>query len=85
MGLIALGLVFLFSISVGAVRVPVTDLIAALSGPLTGRALDAKWHIIIWNIRMPQALTAVVGGAGLADDAACQRGLVSIQKRPGIK
>ena len=61
-GLIALCLVFLFSISVGAVRVPMKELLAAL----TGSALDTKWHIIIWNIRMPQALTAVVGGAGLA-------------------
>jgi iron complex transport system permease protein len=61
-GAVALGLVFLFSISVGAVRIPMTDLIAAL----TGQSLDAKWQIIIWNIRMPQALTAVVGGAGLA-------------------
>lgn len=61
-GLITLGLVFLFSISVGAVTVPVTDLIAAIAG----RSIDTKWHIIIWNIRMPQALTAVVGGAGLA-------------------
>jgi iron complex transport system permease protein len=61
-GIIGLGLLLILSVSVGAVRIPAKELILAVFG----KASSSKWEIIIWNIRMPQALTAIVGGAGLA-------------------
>ncbi len=60
--LIALGLMILFSISKGAAGVPVIAVIKTLLG--TGDS--ERYKIIIWNIRMPQVLSAVVAGAGLA-------------------
>ena len=60
--LIALGLMILFSISKGAAGVPVTGVIKTLLG--TGDS--ERYKIIIWNIRMPQVLSAVVAGAGLS-------------------
>lgn len=71
-GLICLGVVFIAAISVGAVRIPVMELIPTLFG----RAVSGKWDIIIWNIRMPQALTAVVGGAGLAAAGAMMQSIL---------
>jgi len=60
--LAALGLMVLFSISQGAAGVP----ILAVLKTLAGAEVPAKYKIIIWNIRMPQVLSAVVAGAGLA-------------------
>lgn len=53
---------FFVSVSVGAVNIPLPDIIATLFGG-GGTGLYER---IIWNIRIPQALTAVVAGAGLA-------------------
>ena len=33
---------------------------------LIGQSVSKRWDIIIWNIRLPQALTAIVAGCGLA-------------------
>lgn len=60
--LVLLILMLIASVSVGAVRVPVGELISSL----LGRASTQKFDIIIWQIRMPQALTAMAAGAGLA-------------------
>jgi len=49
-------------ISVGAAGIPVADVARSLAGLEVPRRIDA----IVWNIRLPQALTAIVGGAGLA-------------------
>ncbi len=50
------------SISAGSAGIPFASVIKALIG-----AEESLRHkIIVWNIRLPQALTAVVAGAGLA-------------------
>lgn len=62
LGLLLTIVMFFVSVSVGAVNIPLPDIIATLFGG-GGTSLYER---IIWNIRVPQALTAVVAGAGLA-------------------
>ncbi|MDO9523739.1 MAG: iron ABC transporter permease [Methanocorpusculum sp.] len=61
-GIAATIVMFLISVSVGAVSIPIPDIIATIFGG-GGTSLYER---IIWNIRIPQALTAIVAGAGLA-------------------
>ncbi|HKM41970.1 MAG TPA: iron ABC transporter permease [Methanocorpusculum sp.] len=61
-GIILTIVMFLVSVSVGAVSIPIPDIIATIFGG-GGTSLYER---IIWNIRIPQALTAIVAGAGLA-------------------
>jgi len=60
--LIALGLMMLFSISKGAAGIP----IIAVVKTLLGIDVSERYKMIIWNIRMPQVLSAVAAGAGLS-------------------
>ncbi|EGB16203.1 transport system permease protein [Pseudodesulfovibrio mercurii] len=59
-GLLALALVV--SISLGAAHIPV----AGVSRTLMGWAVSKRFDVIVWNIRLPQALASIVAGAGLA-------------------
>jgi len=61
-GLVLVFILFILAISVGAVAIPPVDVIQTLLG--VGTSL--KWDRIIWNIRLPQALAAIVAGVGLA-------------------
>jgi iron complex transport system permease protein len=44
------------------VSIPLPDVLSTL----TGNAATRRWDAIIWNIRLPQALSALVAGAGLS-------------------
>lgn len=61
-GLALVFFLFILAISVGAVAIPPVDVLQTLLG--LGTSL--KWDRIIWNIRLPQALAAIVAGVGLA-------------------
>ncbi len=61
-GLILTFILFILAISVGAVAIPPLEVIQSLAGISTSE----KWDMIIWNIRLPQALAAVIAGVGLA-------------------
>ena len=50
------------SISVGAVTIPPQEVLQTM----LGQSVSTKWDSIIWNIRLPQALAAIVAGAGLS-------------------
>lgn len=50
------------SISLGAADVPIAAVLKSLAGCCASKRFD----MIIWNIRLPQALAAIVAGAGLA-------------------
>lgn len=54
---------FLLNISLGSVHIPVEDIASSLSG---GQASKNSWEIIIWNYRLPKALTAILVGMGLS-------------------
>jgi len=55
-------ILFVIALSVGAVAIPPLEVIQTLVGTTT----SLKWDRIIWNIRLPQALAAVIAGVGLA-------------------
>lgn len=61
-GLIFLFMILVFSISMGAVNIPPLEVLKTL----IKNASSKKWDLIIWNIRFPQALTAIAAGCGLA-------------------
>ncbi len=62
-GLLLLFIMLIYSISVGAVTIPPYEVLQTLMG---GQSVSTKWDSIIWNIRLPQALAAIVAGAGLS-------------------
>jgi iron complex transport system permease protein len=57
-----LAVAFILAISLGSAKIPVSQVASSLLGMVTTERI----HAIIWNIRLPQALTAIVAGAGLA-------------------
>lgn len=61
-GIILVFLLLILSISVGAVSIPPAEVLLTL----LGQNVNSKWDAIIWNIRLPQALTAIVAGVGLS-------------------
>ncbi len=61
-GIVLLVILLVLSISLGAVRIPPSEVIRTLMG----NTVSKQWDIIIWNIRLPQSLTAIVAGIGLA-------------------
>jgi iron complex transport system permease protein len=50
------------SISLGPVDIPPLEVLRTL----TGESVSVRWDSIIWDIRLPQVLTAIVAGAGLS-------------------
>jgi iron complex transport system permease protein len=52
----------LTAISMGAAGIPISEVAKSLAGLEVSRRFD----VIVWNIRLPQALAAIVAGAGLA-------------------
>jgi iron complex transport system permease protein len=78
-GIALLLILFVYSISVGAVQIPPAEVVQTIASGTIARinailpfdlpaveSVSLKWDIIIWNIRLPQALTAVIAGIGLS-------------------
>lgn len=61
-GLVALAIVLVIALASGAARIPVGEVL----GSLLGREASTRAHAIIWHIRLPQAVAALIAGAGLA-------------------
>ncbi|WP_413614533.1 iron chelate uptake ABC transporter family permease subunit [Flavobacterium sp. N2038] len=63
--ILALGLLLMFlaSISLGSVTIPLKDVFTSLTG---GQASKSTWEYIIINYRLPKAITAVLVGTGLS-------------------
>jgi len=57
-----LAVALLTAISMGAAGIPISEVAKSLAGLEVSRRFD----VIVWNIRLPQALAAIVAGAGLA-------------------
>ena len=62
LALIALA-VFMLSLAVGSVRIPIDEIVAVLLG---GDASKPAWAIIVLKFRLPKALTAMLAGAALS-------------------
>lgn len=60
---IAFLLLFAVNISVGAVSVPIKDVVTSLTGK---GASKSAWEYIIVNYRLPKAITAIIAGMGLS-------------------
>lgn len=60
------------SISLGAADVPVADVVKSL----LGFEVSKRFELIIWSIRLPQALTDVAAGAGLAVAGAAMQSIL---------
>lgn len=56
-------ILFLLNISLGSVHIPLSDLINITLG---GQGDKSTWVNIVWQFRIPKALTAVLAGFGLA-------------------
>ncbi|MBQ7772801.1 MAG: iron ABC transporter permease [Bacteroidales bacterium] len=54
---------FMGNLVYGAVNIPIGDVLSILTG---GEAEKASWSMIVLNSRLPQSITAMLAGAGLA-------------------
>lgn len=71
-GLLLLAALLVFSISVGAVRIPPAQVLRSLAGCGSSR----RWDLIVRGIRLPQALTSVAAGMGLAVAGAAMQSIL---------
>lgn len=53
---------FLLNLSLGSVAIP----LKAIANSFMGIEIKKTWEIILWNFRLPKAITAVFVGAGLS-------------------
>jgi iron complex transport system permease protein len=67
-------IVAIYSIAVGSVKIPISEVISAILGTELGNS-----YTIIWNIRLPRVLSAIIAGMGLAVAGAAMQ---SILKNP---
>lgn len=57
-----LGGLFMLTLTMGSVEIPRDEIITVLTG---GEASKLAWEKIIWNFRLPKAITAALAGAAL--------------------
>lgn len=60
--LIVLVMVFVLSVAIGSVNIPINEVVTILLG---GEASRATWSTIVLDFRLPKALTALLAGAAL--------------------
>lgn len=60
---VSIAVLFVLNLLLGTVKIPVGDVLATLMG---SQEISEITRNIIWSSRVPQALTAMVAGAGLA-------------------
>jgi len=60
------------SLSLGAAGVP----LSVVAKTLLGISVSKRFDMIVWNIRMPQALAAIVAGAGLSVAGAAMQSIL---------
>ncbi|MEG1621082.1 MAG: iron chelate uptake ABC transporter family permease subunit, partial [Oscillospiraceae bacterium] len=60
---LGLVLIFLFNIGIGAINIPIKDVLEILFGDI---AHDNTNYLIVQRIRLPRALASIAGGAALA-------------------
>ncbi|MCR5179655.1 MAG: iron ABC transporter permease, partial [Bacteroidaceae bacterium] len=65
--LLFIAVFFVLNLLLGSVHIPVSDVLRILCSPTTGTKGGGDVYTnIIWSSRVPQALTALMAGAGLA-------------------
>lgn len=53
---------FLLNLSLGSVSIPVKEIFNSV----LGNEIKSSWEIILWNFRLPKAITAILVGIGLS-------------------
>ncbi|MDD2986631.1 iron ABC transporter permease [Flavobacterium sp.] len=53
---------FLLNVSLGSISIPTR----AIINSIVGNEIKTSWEIILWNFRLPKALTAILVGMGLS-------------------
>lgn len=71
-GLVLTAAVLVSSIGMGPVSISAPETLLTL----LGETISKRFDLIIWNIRLPQALTAVVAGAGLSVSGAVMQAIL---------
>jgi iron complex transport system permease protein len=61
--LIAMVFLFLVNVSLGSVAIPLKEI---ANGLFAKPMIKESWEIILWNFRIPKAITAVLVGIGLS-------------------
>ena len=61
--LVVLLLCFGLNIALGSISIPIGDIFNSI---FEGKAGQSSWNYIIWNYRIPKALTAILVGGGLS-------------------
>ncbi len=74
-GLLGLGMLALASMMVGKYGGGLEPLLIALRQLVTGETTDPLLATVLWNVRLPRVLAAIVVGAGLAAAGATYQGL----------
>jgi len=72
LSLCSLACCLVVAISLGAADIPVLD----VAKTLLGQSDSKRFEVIVWNIRLPQALTGIVAGAGLAVAGAAMQSIL---------
>jgi len=79
-GLVVLAAVALAGVGLGSVRISPADTVAVILWRAFGIDLGATWapptEVIVWELRLPRVLTAMVIGGGLAVAGATFQGLL---------
>jgi iron complex transport system permease protein len=70
--IVLLAFLLIISVSLGAADISLGEVVLTL----VGKTISKRFDIIIWNIRLPQALAAVVAGAGLAISGAVMQAIL---------
>ena len=60
------------AVSLGSARLPLIDVVRAL----TGLSDSARYDAIVWNIRLPQAASSLIAGSGLAVSGAVMQSIL---------
>ena len=60
---VSLVLLLLLNLSLGSVEIPVKEIFRILTGK---EASDPVWAEIVWDFRLPKAITCILGGSALA-------------------
>lgn len=69
---VGLFITLVIALSLGAASLPIGDVVSSLLGLETPKRVD----VIVWNIRLPQAIAAIVAGAGLSVAGAAMQSIL---------